>query len=233
MTTLTCMTYNIRLGIQRGLDDIARVIARRRPQILAIQEIGENWVMGPEGDSTATLANTLGYPHVHHVKAITRDGAHHYGHAILSDYPFTIVDEIELERHEDEPRRLLHTRHEHPELGEVEVVSTHLSWIGDRTVQGEFLASFARELTSAHDLVLVMGDLNEEHTTTPWLAALRSSFQDADASRARLTFPSNAPRIRLDYLLSSRGTWTETEVFDDEREASDHYPVVSTLVIEE
>lgn len=230
---ITCMTYNIRLGIQQGLDEIARVVARRRPEILAIQEIGDHWVMGPDQDSTAALARRLGYAHFHHVQAITRDAHHHYGHAILSDFPFEIVEELELERHEDEPRRLLHTRHTHPTLGAIEVLSTHLSWIGDRAVQGEFLSAYARDLSRHHPLVLILGDLNEEDATIPWLAELSHVFQDADALEERLTFPATQPRIRIDYLLSSRGSWRHTQVFSDEKEASDHYALVSTLAVNE
>ncbi len=229
-THLTCMTYNIRLGIQEGIPAIAHVVNQHSPDLLAVQEIGDHWTMGPEGDSTHILSTHINLPHYHHVKAITQHDNNHYGHALLSRYPFEIKNESLLPQDKDEPRKILHVELQHPELGPLHIISTHLSWIEDRDVQGQLLQEYAHKLISQGHHVIIMGDLNEHEHEKPWLKALLETFEDADASQQRKTFPSTEPRIRIDYLLSSKGKWSEALV-PEETSASDHFPVISTLHI--
>ncbi len=220
---LTIMTYNIRLGIQQGLDAIASVVTPHTPDILALQEVGDYWTMGPEGPSTSTLSELCDLPHAHHVAALV-DGTHHYGHALLSKHPFDVVAQIELPQHKDEPRVLLHTIVHAPEQ-DVHVLSTHLSWIEDRAEQGKILADKVNELTAQGHTVMIMGDLNE-HEPVDWLSSLLAQCEDADQELERLTFPSKKPRIRIDYLLCTKGRWEDPRVIE-EREASDHLPLVA------
>lgn len=224
MSPLTLMTYNIRLGIQQGLEPIAHIISAQSADIVALQEVGDYWKMGPEGPSTATLAELCDMPHHHHVPAIV-EKSHHYGHALLSRHPIEVQWERELPRDKDEPRVLLYAIVRTPGR-DVHVLSTHLSWIEDRDAQGEILADEFAALHEAGHHVVVMGDLNEYDANTPWLARLQATSKDADGELARLTFPSTKPRIRIDYLMTNRGQWKEARVLNEQR-ASDHFPLVA------
>ncbi len=217
---MICTTYNIRLGIQQGLDAIAQaaMACGRSPDLLAIQEVGSAWTMGPPGDTTATLASALSLPHAHYVPAILAGDAR-YGHALLSRYPLTALEHVALTRLEDEPRVLLHARVDAPE-GPIHLLTTHLSWLEqDRPAQGAQLVERALALDADGAHVIIMGDLNEHDA--PWLSALRARFADADAAMQRLTYPAHAPRLRLDYLWTNQGQWGEVCVGPD-AEASDH-----------
>ncbi len=216
------VTYNIRLGIQAGVEAIADAVRPQDPDVLALQEVGRDWIMGPEGDTTARIAGLLGFDHFRHVPAIAQDGGE-YGHALLSRFPIHDPRVIALPMEVDEPRTLLLSRLATP-LGDVHVVSTHLSWIEDRPMQGQVLL---RTVDRLPDPVVVMGDLNGDDDEE-FLVALRESFVDADDIKRRLTFPSSEPRQRIDYLLVRGGEWEGVAVGDDV-EASDHHWVAATL----
>ncbi len=225
------MTYNIRLGKQQGRDAIARVLQRADADIVALQEVGRDWIEGPGGHTTRVLARQCGYPFYIFVPCILEeDGNARYGHALLSRHPVRDHNIEALPQREDELRKLLITSLD-IDGHSVAVLSTHLSWIEDRATQGPILTEHAAALfqTGAH--VVIMGDLNEEDPSTQWLADLLHYFTDADEDLARHTYPAKDPRIRIDYLLTSRGTWRDVEVLD-EPEASDHLPVCATLALE-
>ena len=221
------MTYNIRLGIQQGLDALASVIRSHDPDIIALQEVGQNWKMGPAGDTTAALAEILGFEHHRFVPCID-ESPHFYGHALLSKHPILESKDVLLPKEVDEPRVLTQSRLDTPD-GEIVLLSTHLSWIEDRDAQGEVLADLAHALHEHGERVVIMSDLNEEHRPA-WFVRLLEVYQDADSQQERLTFPSDKPRIRIDYLLANQGSWEDVLV-TEEREASDHLPLSGLLVL--
>ena len=226
------MTYNIRLGLQQGLGAIATIILDSGADVIALQEVGKGWTMGPPGDSIATLSALTGLPYALHVPALQTPPAHHYGHALLSRWPIqTRADAIELLPKQDDEQRALLTSCIHTPQGPVHLISTHLSWIGDRPAQGDLLVTRAKALAQLHPggPTLVLGDLNEHDPSTPWLAELLAWGQDADGQRQRLTFPAQAPTRRIDYLIAHGGRWEQVAVIED-AQASDHFPVVADLV---
>lgn len=215
------MTYNIRLGIQKGLPPIADVILEAQADIVALQEVGRHWTMGPKGDSTAALAELTDLRYSVFAPAISRLGPAHYGHALLSRWPLTHPTIVELPRVVDEPRVLLKTTIVTP-AGALNVIATHLSHIEDRPAQGRVLEEHA--LSSARP-TLVLGDLNE-YRLDGWLESLSTSFNGVGATGP--TFPAHAPTRCIDYVLSSGLKRYRTEVLFDE-DASDHRPVVAQL----
>lgn len=217
------VTYNIRLGKQQGVEAIADAIRDQEPDVLAIQEVGLNWTMGPEGDTTARLSELLDLPYHEFSHALDENGGQ-YGHALLSRFPITSSERIELPREVDEPRTMLKSEIEIPD-GRLTVISTHLSYIDDRVMQGPLLVEAAM---AAAEPVVVMGDLNGEDYED-FVMELQDNFNDADGELRRTTFPSDAPRIRIDYLLARGGSWADV-VVGENAEASDHHFVAATLV---
>mgnify|MGYP006297013987 FL=1 len=228
------MTYNIQLGIQRGVERIADVIATENPDIVALQEVGRFWRMGPPGHTLEALSESTGLDNYDFVVTIHEErdeGAPaEYGHAILSRWPIEQLSRYDFSQDIDEPRAASLYSIESPE-GPVLLLSTHLSHIeGERTRHGpELLRLVAKHL--AEDVPLfVVGDLNESSDERVWLQELRELLLDAagsgDATNSDPTFPAEDPERRIDYLLASRGQWDRYQVVD-ELFASDHRPVVA------
>lgn len=225
--TLRLLTYNIRLGKQHGLAAIADEVAPQRPDIVALQEVGRDWTMGPEGDTTAALARLLDLPHRVFVPSIAQGHAH-YGHALLSRYPVTACRFDTLPRRDDEPRTLLRTILATSD-GPIRVVSTHLSYIDDRALQTSHVLEALRD--SDPTPTVLMGDLNTaarepSEGDLEFLAALAELTVDADPD-ATPTYPADAPRVRLDYICARDGRLTDTTI-GASTTASDHRFVAAT-----
>ena len=216
-------TYNIRLGIQEGLDKIAAVARPYDLDILAVQEIGDRWTMGPGGHSTVELATQLDMVGKF-VPAIEEQGAR-YGTALLTRLQIQEFGVYVLPEEFDESRRMARTViaiDEQP----IVVYSTHLSHIEDREAQWDTVLDL---VFGEDDPVLLMGDLNEE--PDHWaIQELKNVFVDADPAD-RFTFPAIDPIRRIDYLFASVGKFVDTSV-DDNNTASDHRLVTTTWVIE-
>ena len=230
MTSLRVTTYNIRLGIQLGTPAVAVALDRLRPELVALQEVGQFWTMGPPGDTSTEIAAALGFPNNLYVTAIWGEDAANYGHALMSAHPLEPIAYVNLPRKLDEPRVLLHARLSHPIHGDLHILSTHLSYKpSDRPAQGEALTDLALYLHERQEKVLVMGDLNEEGDPA-WMRRLRTVFRGADDALARPTYPSTKPRLKLDYILTNAGSLTDPIVTEDSA-TSDHLPLSTTWTL--
>lgn len=228
-TVVTVATFNIKLGIQEGLSAITGPITDHAPDILAIQEIGQDWLMGPQGDSPARLADLLEMPHRIFVPTLQEQrpegSVARYGHALFSRRPIENFEIIDLPQDEDEPRRMLRCQ---IGIGEqtVEVLSTHLSHLpSDRPDQGIFLRRWLDSNPRRDDARFLLGDLNATGDET-WMADFLNHWIDADAEAARPTFPAHNPQRRIDYVLADGARLRSTTV-PAVTEVSDHRPVVT------
>lgn len=222
------MTYNIRLGLQRGLEPIIEIIERHSPDVLALQEVGDNWTMGPPGDTTAELASALDLPHYRHVTTLERDDNQRYGHALLSRWPLDTTEVHAFTRRDDEPRAALTARLQTDECGPLCVISTHLSHRpNERAMHGPELVDLTQRVLDRGDPTLLMGDLNEEDDGD-WIGELTSKMEDAGADDGARTFENPEPTQRIDYVLVAGGRVRSARVLD-EPTASDHRPVVADI----
>ena len=232
---LNVATFNIRLGIQKGLPSIAEaLLAVYSPDIVAVQEIGKHWVMGPDGDSTSELAAYLDLPYFVHVPTIERTGDDqrraYYGHALLSRWPITDREIVALPQREDEPRALLRCSIE-ASPATVEVISTHLSHLAsDRPAQGEFLNQWLDDNIQDAPAQFLLGDLNSS-ADEAWLTGLLSHWSDADAEKQRPTFPADEPQQRIDYVLGRGADLDEVDI-PSLTDVSDHRPVVTRWIVD-
>lgn len=226
------MTYNIRLGIQQGLEAVAAVIAEASPDLVVLQEVGCFWTMGPAGDTARELAELVGLSHAIYSPAIREARQGHdtpacYGHALLSRHPVRHHEQWFLPQLADEPRTALFSILETPH-GALHVVSTHLSHrVTDRPAQAVFLVERMARLGALPGPLMLLGDLNEE-PGVPWLRSLCETWADADADASRSTWPADEPRMRIDYLLAQGATWSDAVVLEN-ADASDHRALMATL----
>ena len=222
------MTYNIRLGIQQGLAPVAELIRRHTPDVVALQEVGRHWVMGPSGDSTRELVERTGLAYHAYAPSLGYFPPSQYGHALLSRWPIEAPRVVWLPRDSDEPRTMLISMIRAPD-GPVRIVSTHLSHIEDRRLQSPVVVDLVREAKAdGGPPLMVMGDLNES-PEDPWIVELQASMADAGADAGAPTFPAAAPEHRIDYLFASSGRWDDVEVVED-TSTSDHRPLLATWV---
>lgn len=215
------MTWNIRLGIQQGREAVADCIENLDADVVALQEVGRHWIMGPKGDTTAWLAKRLGYPSAIFVPCLRLVGGAEYGHCLLSRYPLAYPRIVDLPMLVDEPRRLLLSQCHTPQ-GKLDIASTHLSHVADRDPQGKVLLQHAKHLANP---AIILGDLNTPKA--PWLDVLMQEYLDSDPPN-RHTFPAGKPETRIDFILGKGVCFSDTEVADS-GDVSDHYPVVTRI----
>lgn len=218
------VSYNIRLGLEEGLDAVASVLDPLGADLIALQEVGDHWTMGEAIDQTGYLADALKMDHRHHVVTIREQGTCCYGHALLSRTPLRDVESHLLPQLRDEPRRVLVGRLE-LSAGDVIVMSTHLTHLDpERPVQLEALGALLAGYEAA-PRVLLFGDLNE--TRPELLSPLieGAGLTDHGAQESQPTYPSRAPTDRRDVILT-RGFEETSRLRVLETLASDHRPIV-------
>lgn len=221
------MTYNIRLGIQQGVGAIAAVIRAEDPDLVALQEVGQSWRMGPAGDTSAELAAQTELRHFHYVATIFEPPGHHYGHALLSRWPIIPIETFHFAQQIDEPRAALIARISRPE-GALNVIATHLSHLGEeRARQSAQLVELVRKARELPPPLLLLGDLNEE-PSVQWMQELESQLTSATKFDAAASFPSSAPTQRIDHIMVSGADMLSASVLA-QPDASDHYPLTALI----
>lgn len=219
------MTYNIRGGW--GMDGgwsterIADVVLEQAPDILCLQEVHQRLPQSRFVDQPGRLQKALGLPVV--FQANLRLGAGAYGLALVSRYPVNSVQNHLLPSVREQ-RGALEVNLTTPN-GLLTVFCTHWGLNGvERERQGARLAEL---IAAVPGPVLVCGDFNED-AGAPGLRLLlsQSDLQDADAAEKCLTYPSDTPAARIDYVLYSSELVLQN-IFPVTTLASDHLPLVA------
>jgi endonuclease/exonuclease/phosphatase family metal-dependent hydrolase len=225
------MTYNIRLGIQLGVEAIAQIIRDQNPDIVALQEVGNQWRMGPDGDTAAGICEMIGFGHHCYVTTICEDQDHRYGHTLLSRWPIEQRDIVGFSQHIDEPRSALIADITTDE-GPIRVISTHLSHRDrERVRHGKELVELVGKHTSEQRPTLLMGDLNEEDDAD-WVRTLKEGMDSAGDRVDGKTYPNPKPSVLIDYVMVHGGRVQAAQILD-ERQASDHRPVVADIAFDQ
>src|SRR6187549_3960022 len=133
------MTYNVHscVGTDRKLspERIVEVIARANPDVVALQELDAGQSRSASVHQPAWLAEQLGM-FVHFTPARSCNEGH-YGNALLTRHPFSVLSEGGLRRRRDEERAVQWLKVNIAGL-EVSVMNTHLSiHFRDRLLQIE------------------------------------------------------------------------------------------------
>lgn len=232
--TVRVLSYNVRHGA--GMDgrvDLARVagvIRAARPDVVLLQEIDVGTHRTGGVHQAEALARLTGLAHWAFGPFMAYDGGE-YGMALLSATPVSEQWNHRLPDGE-EPRTALAARIAAPAgATSVTFVGIHLY----RTVE-ERQAQAARlvEIFAADTgVVLLVGDFNSEPGGPVMELLGRHWAFPAKPESGRETWPSDAPRVDIDHVLfrpARRVRLLEYRVID-EREASDHRPVLAVLEI--
>ncbi len=226
---------------------IADLVSSERPDIVGLQEVCDWRKFNEEGDHQAMqLARLTGYPFVHFQPA-HRLPEKMLGQAVLSLHPIVAVNSLPFPRdrndpHDTEDRVFVWTQVALWD-DKVEFCVTHLSL--SRVARDRSVRKFSEWLRQRSDAPkILVGDLNDTPDSPPLgflLSEAKPPFADAwqivHGSDAGFTFPSHAPKERIDYVLFTPpgaffldeirliGTTPDT----DGNYPSDHLGIVATL----
>lgn len=224
---LRIATYNIHGAVGTdGLFDPARVaavLAEIDADVVALQEVHSG---AAGGNLLAHLRAALDVETVSGPTLFRSDAE--YGNALLSRYPVRGVNRIDLSVGRREPRGALDTL---LDAGRgLRVLATHLGlWPGERRRQVKRLL---QALDDGPQLpTVLLGDLNEWYL---WGRPLRWLHAEFERSPAPATFPARRPVLALDRLWARPRSMLErvkVHATPLARRASDHLPLVATLVL--
>lgn len=241
---LRVMTYNVHscVGMDGKLDAkrIARVIARARPDVVALQELDVGRARSLGMDQAHLIARYLKMNfHFHPAIDVEEE---RYGDAILTHLPHRLVKTGILPGLADkphlEPRGALwisvelHGR-------EIQILNTHLG-LSQRERLAQIEALLGDDWLAndqSRDPVILCGDLNAQPSSTvcrQLAGRLRDAQIEAGEHPPRNTFPTRFPALRLDHIFVSPGLdVTGIELPDSQlaRTASDHFPLVAEIRI--
>ena len=237
MTSFRVMTYNVHscVGTDGKLDPqrIADVIARAHADVVALQELDVCQARSGGMNQPEWLAQQLNM-RVHFTAArACNDG--HYGNAVLSRHPFSVLYEGGLSRRTGEERAVQWLK---LSIGgrAVSVMNTHLSiHFRERLLQIDQLLGAEWLAKAEQDVPLIVcGDLNSSRFSPVYRRLGRDlvDVQRAWGARARPTWPSRLPLFCIDHVFASPSLQVaRCEVRRDALSmlASDHLPLTAEL----
>lgn len=237
---LRLLTYNVHSC--RGTDGkvdplrIAEVIAGCEADIVALQELDVGRMRTGGADQAQIIASHLNAVSHFHPAFHLED--EQYGDAIITALPSRLVKAGPLPSI-GEPRGAIWVS---VDLGDVElqVINTHFGLRRrERANQAATLLGpgWLDSSSCRNAPCVLMGDFNAVPSSIVYRTLARGmrDVQVRGGSRARATFPSRFPLLRLDHIFIGDGLAPlEAEVVSDlrTRTASDHLPLVATLEID-
>ncbi len=237
---LRVLSYNIHHGA--GMDGkidltrIADVIKKAEADLVALQEVDVKTTRVRGVDQAGELAKLTG---LHHLfgKAIDFAGGD-YGQAVLSRWPIekSHIHRLPAIKGESERRIALETTVPIPGIPQpLRFITTHLDHVADNTDRLVQCKKLNEIFAAEDDLTptLLAGDMNAQpHAEEMKLIAAKwSSAAAAPGMKGEPTYPSDKPRVQIDYvLLRPAGQWRVIEVtVIEEKIASDHRPLLAVL----
>ena len=192
------LSFNIHKGVgwrtrKSTLNQIQAQIIELQPDIILLQEV--------LGSQFETLSSEK-WPHCRYGKnAVYKNG--HQGNAILSKFPISYVENIDLSMHRYEHRGLLHTILQLPEQGNpLHLLCVHLGLFpSDRRKQIGKIIEYIKSNIPEHDSIILGGDFNDwnSYATKPLAdkLGLNEAFLSSHNAHAR-TYPAWTPMFKLD-----------------------------------
>ena len=223
---LRVFSYNIKHGQgmdgEINLERVAAVIAQKKPDLVALQEVDKNCRRSGNRDIAAELGKLLGMEH-RFGKSIDHDGGE-YGVAVLSKLPITGLNHYKLPGG-DERRTALEVQvtvkgSETP----VSFVSVHNDWSTEAVRLGQ-VAALLDGLKKVKHPVILAGDFNGELEDGSMKLLVKEGWTVLDKNGVK-TAPSDVPKVEIDFVVT-RGL--DAKLIEhaaiEERVVSDHWPI--------
>jgi len=222
---LRVVTYNVSLGFgadgRPNLEGVGAVLAAVRPDVVGLQEVPRGGPRSGGIDQLGWLQRTLGLPYVAFQPAAP--GASH-GNAVLSRYPIRSVEHHRFRQVGTAlPRGALVVGLEVDGVA-VTVISAHLPPGGTPDQRASRLATLL-DAWAGRPHTIITADTNSQGGTL-----IMRGLADAGlrATTTGATYPADAPRATIDWVLTSPDLVVE-EARVVETRASDHLPIVALV----
>ncbi len=232
------LTYNILHGATTNgdfdLDQIAGVIRETNPDLVALQEVDFLTKRAKKYDLVTELGWRLKMAPVFG-RAMPFDGGE-YGEGILSRYSFLQTRNVSLPHAPaSEPRTALEVTVQLPSGDTICLVGTHLDHLKDPSDRNAQAEAINRHFASNVHPTILAGDLNAQPGSRAIEILEKFWTASYDPARPEATFPSDRPRIKIDYIMyAPQHRWKvlETRVIAN-AEASDHCALLVVLELKE
>lgn len=242
MITLTAATYNIHKGLSHFnqrmvLHELRERLRDLSADILFLQEVqGGGRHAYPEFPSLPQhefLAERL-WPHLAYGKNAVYEHGHH-GNAILSRYPITHWDNLDVSAHRFENRGLLHCEIALPGAAQpLHCICVHFGLFKrGRGLQFSALTDRVQQRVPADAPLIIAGDFNDWRDHARRLLAHELQVHEVfHASRGRLarSYPAGMPLLRMDRIYV-RGLGIQHSEAHAWRKISDHVALCTTLTL--
>lgn len=243
--TIRVATYNVRgcvgMDRQRSETRIAEVIASFSADIVGLQELDFSRQRSAGVDQARLIAEQLGWKFFFH--PAMRKEEEQYGDAIVSRYPLTLKQAIELPG--DAPwycreKRVAIWAEAETNLGAVQFINTHFGLgRGERLLQAKLLTSADWLGAIPSDVPLVLlGDFNSVRRLSRTYRHLAAHLRDVrtmvQPGRAFPTYPTVYPALAVDHIFVNaalRATDLNVHRTPLAQLASDHFPLVATVAL--
>lgn len=228
--SLKVMTYNIRYG--KGEDDhvdlmrIVDVINNAMADIIGLQEVERFSPRSQFVNQIRFLAANLGFYGVY--GPAFSIGPYTYGNAILSRYPILSWEVVPISSSR-EPRNFI--------IATISIKGTPITFVNthlglSHAERMEHIEKIIEVIGDREEPVIVAGDWNAT-PSSPEIARIQEFLRDAHSEVGQglgLTFPSNNPLYRIDYIFTSKHSSLQ-KVETIESLASDHRPVIAEMLL--
>ena len=242
---LRVVTYNIHKGFSQFnrrlvLHDIRDHLARLQTDVAFLQEVvGEDKLHArrhnswPAGGQQAYLCHVDGH-HAYGMNAVHEEG--HYGNAIVSRFPITSWENLDISHHRFESRGLLHTEISVPGWKEkLHCINVHLGLFArSRRFQMEWLCERIDEAVPDGEPLVVAGDFNDWRRKASSILGrslgLYEVFEQFEGAHAR-SFPARMPMLHLDriYVRGLEVEGVQKLIGAPWAKLSDHVALTATL----
>ncbi len=232
------MTFNLwasRPGnlTEQSMKDMAEVIKRADPDLIALQEVDVNTRRNPM-DVPKRLAELTGMQYHFFAKAMDYQGGQ-YGEAVLSKLPFKDTKAYNLgtlAEYPGEQRAMARVTVE-KEGKEIYFIGTHLDHEHDANRDKQ--ARDIVDILKTYDKPVILGgDLNSLPDSETMRILRTHLTWGCFNNNCAFTFPSNNPNRTIDYLMyAPAGSMTvrSYQPYTWDPQASDHLPVLAVFTL--
>ncbi|MGB7604617.1 MAG: endonuclease/exonuclease/phosphatase family protein [Lutisporaceae bacterium] len=227
---LKLMTYNVHRGIGKdgklNLTNTAEVIRNSDAAIISLQEVERYSIRTGFRDQIKILSEKLNMNYAYGKSINVLNGE--YGNGLLSKYPIEEYIAYDLPSFREQ-RTILRTVI-NIDGYRLAVYNTHLGLKeAERKEQLEFILQMMGEETLDY---LLMGDMNSKSSNLTEITGFMKDSAEGSLKLDQSTFEEKDVQERIDYIfLSKNMIATDYDVILSE--ASDHYPVISEVVVRE
>lgn len=242
-TSVRVLVFNIHAGKDASgrpnLDAVADLVRSTAADVVLLQEVDRGTRRSGNVDQLDILSGKTGLVGAFG-RSLDYDGGQ-YGIAALARYRLDAADTKTLPTAPPQPRaggavepRVALVGVAATALGPLHVVTTHLDASREdeyRLQETAHLLDIVRERSSANASLLIGGDFNAEPGSRVYARLVGAGLRDAWVECGGgdgLTYPSDEPVKRIDYLFLTAGlSCTTARVIDTQ--ISDHRPLLVTL----